>query len=168
MHAPLRKASRRQKRIQRNPWLTKGLLTSIKHKQKLYRTHFLNGDALSINFFKTYSNKLTRVKTLSKKMYYNSTINKYKNKPEELWKFINSVIPNKHLKNLSISKLIDDGLVTDELTEISIFLFSRIFTLLSRESDQCAIRARLGVASHLSTTPRRGNPAKCLSQRHNK
>ena len=47
-------------------------------------------------------------------------------------------------------------------------LVSSIFILLSRESDQCAIRARLGVASHLSTTPRRGNPAKCLSQRHNK
>ena len=31
-----------------------------------------------------------------------------------------------------------------------------------------AIRARLGVARHLSTTPRWGNPAKCLSQRHNK
>ena len=29
-------------------------------------------------------------------------------------------------------------------------------------------RARLGVASHLSTTLRWGNPAKCLSQRHNK
>ena len=117
-HAPLQKASRGQKRIQRNPWLTIGILTSIKQKQKLYRTHFLNGDAFSINFFKTYSNKLTRVKTLSKKMCYNSTINKYKNKPKELWKFINSVIPNKHLKSLSIPKLINDGLVTDELTEI--------------------------------------------------
>ena len=49
-----------------------------------------------------------------------------------------------------------------------LFLFSCIFILLSRESDQCAMRARLGVASHLSTTPRWGNPAKCLSQRHNK
>ena len=48
------------------------------------------------------------------------------------------------------------------------FFFSCIFILLSRESDQCAIRARFGVAGHLSTTPRWGNPAKCLSQRHNK
>ena len=45
---------------------------------------------------------------------------------------------------------------------------SCIFILLSRESDQCAIRARLGVTGHLSTTPRWGNPAKCLSQWHNK
>ena len=49
-----------------------------------------------------------------------------------------------------------------------LILFSCIFILLSRESDQCAVRARLGVAGHLSTTPRWGNPAKCLSQRHHK
>ena len=53
-------------------------------------------------------------------------------------------------------------------TALYLFFFSCIFILISRESDQCAIRARLGVASHLSTTPRWGNPAKCLSQRHNK
>ena len=56
--------------------------------------------------------------------------------------------------------------IRDYLNEYK--LVSCIFILLSRESDQCAIRARLGVASHLSTTPRWGNPAKCLSQRHNK
>ena len=48
------------------------------------------------------------------------------------------------------------------------FMFSCIFILLSRESDQCAIRAHLRVASHLSITPRWGNPAKCLSKRYNK
>ena len=53
-------------------------------------------------------------------------------------------------------------------TQAENLVFSSIFILLSRESDQCAIRARLGVASHLSTTPRWGNPAKCLSHRHNK
>ena len=37
-------------------------------------------------------------------------------------------------------------------------LVSCIFILLSRESDQCAVRVRLGVAIHLSTTPRRGSP----------
>ena len=45
--------------------------------------------------------------------------------------------------------------------------YRRIF-ILSREGGQCAIRARLGVAGHLSTTPRWGNSVKSLSQRHNK
>ena len=49
-----------------------------------------------------------------------------------------------------------------------VFVVSCIFILLSRESGHSAIRARLGVASHLFTTPKWGNFAKCLSQRHNK
>ena len=48
------------------------------------------------------------------------------------------------------------------LDQCNFIYFSCIFILLSRESDQCAIRARLGVARHLSTTPWWGNPAKCL------
>ena len=51
------------------------------------------------------------------------------------------------------------------LERYSIFYFCFIFNL-SRDSNQCAIRALLEVASHLSTTPRWRNPAKCLSQRH--
>ena len=51
---------------------------------------------------------------------------------------------------------------------VIIIIIIDIFILLSRESDQCAVRARLGAAGHLSTTLRWGNPAKCLSRRHNK
>ena len=53
-------------------------------------------------------------------------------------------------------------------THILFFHKDALFILLSRESDQSAIRARLGVASHLSTTPRWGNPAEYLYQRRNK
>ena len=53
------------------------------------------------------------------------------------------------------------------LSMLYLYLVAYLFSY-HEESDQCAIRARLGVASHLCTTPRWGNPAKCLSQRHNK
>ena len=49
--------------------------------------------------------------------------------------------------------------IQQETFAFAFFLkFSCIFILLSRESDQCAIQARLGVASHLSTTLRWGIP----------
>ena len=56
------------------------------------------------------------------------------------------------------------------LSDIGYFLFLyfiRTFILLSRESDQCAVRARLEVAGHLSTTLRWGIPFS-LFQGHNK
>ena len=61
-----------------------------------------------------------------------------------------------------VEELVDEvnetfvSVVADESCDV--YLFSCIFILLSRESDQSAMRARLGVASHLSTTPRWGIP----------
>ena len=43
-HAPLQTASRKQKRMQNKPWLTKGLLVSIKNKQILYKKFFLSNN----------------------------------------------------------------------------------------------------------------------------
>ena len=52
-------------------------------------------------------------------------------------------------------------------SRLTIIIIIGIFILLSRESDH-DIRARLGVAGHLSATLRSGSSVKCLSQRHKK
>ena len=112
--------SRKQKRIQQKPWLTKGLLVSIKNKQKLYQSYFLNGNAYEKSFYKLYANKLTRVKNLSKKMYYKAAISERKNNIRELWKLIHSVISNKPSSpKPSISKINVDDLVIDDPLKIS-------------------------------------------------
>ena len=76
-YAPLRQISRRQKRLRAKPWLTKGLLASIKYKQKLYRSHFLSNDVDKKTYYKQYSNKLNKIKTKAKKTFYYSL---FKNK----------------------------------------------------------------------------------------
>jgi len=50
-HAPIKCFSRPQKRRQSKPWLTKGILTSIRHKQWLYKNMFLNGTKQEQSFF---------------------------------------------------------------------------------------------------------------------
>ena len=52
LHAPLQNATRKQKRLFQKPWITKDLITSIKHKQRLYRTYFLKGNFSEDNFIK--------------------------------------------------------------------------------------------------------------------
>ena len=54
-HAPLQVAARRQKRVQQKTRLAKGLLVSIKNKQKLYKCYFLNGNEFQRYFFKKYA-----------------------------------------------------------------------------------------------------------------
>ena len=105
-HAPLQTVSRKWRRFSQKPWLTKGIITSIKHKQKLYRTFFLRGNSFEKKFFKTYANKLTRVKKMSKKMYYTEYISQNKTNPKKIWQMINSLIPCKTVdtvvKNINV------------------------------------------------------------------
>ena len=44
-HAPLRKLSRREKQLQAKPWITRGLLTSIKNKNRMFRKCYKCKDA---------------------------------------------------------------------------------------------------------------------------
>ena len=78
-HAPLRKLTHRQKRLNQKPWIINGILISIKKKQKLYRPHFLSSNPINRIIYKKYSNMLTRIKAASKKLYFHDAIHKSKN-----------------------------------------------------------------------------------------
>ena len=51
-YAQLKKVSRRQRKLKLKPWITRGLLISIKHKQKLHLSPFINGNTEKRNFYK--------------------------------------------------------------------------------------------------------------------
>ena len=81
-HAPLMQVSRKQRRLQSKPWLTKGLLVSIKRKQQLYRSNFLSVDLAKRQFYKTYSKKLQRLKSKAKRNFF---FNEFGQKFPEPW-----------------------------------------------------------------------------------
>ena len=129
-HAPLQKASRKQKRIMQKPWLTKGLLTSIKNKQKLHKNFYINGNNFEKSFYKQYANKLKRVINFSKKLSYNETISKHKDNPKELWKFINSLLPSKSCSTFP-STLNTDNSTLNTPNEITHY-FNEYFTQIGQ------------------------------------
>ena len=57
MHAPLKKASCKKCKLMNKPWITKGILVSIRRKQKLYINFFKNGTEIEKILYKTYANK---------------------------------------------------------------------------------------------------------------
>ena len=61
-YAPVKIASRKQNRLNKKPWITRGLVISIRKKQKLFVTHFLKGDDSQKSFYKQYANKLNKLK----------------------------------------------------------------------------------------------------------
>ena len=101
-HAPLKPLSRKQRRLKSKPWLTKAICVSIHKEQSMFKSHFINGDSAEKSFFKKYSNRLTKIKTLSKKLHFKSEFEKYHNDPRKTWETIRSML---HSKSSSSSSL---------------------------------------------------------------
>ena len=77
------------------PWLTQGLLKSIKRKQKMYKSHFFSKISMKIKEYKQYSNLLNKLKAKAKYKYYNQYFQLYKENLKETWKFIGTIIKRK-------------------------------------------------------------------------
>jgi len=76
-HAPYRYVSRKEQRSFNKPWLTKGILTSIAKKNTLYRKQLTTNNTNIIRQYKTYRNKLTHLKEISKQNYYKQAFQKF-------------------------------------------------------------------------------------------
>ena len=70
-HASLMSMSRRERKLNEKPWITKCILKSIKTKNKLFKSCFKCSEVSKIEFYKKYRNKLTHIKFLAKSQYYN-------------------------------------------------------------------------------------------------
>ena len=65
-HAPKRKLSRNQQRLLKKPWLTRGIVKSIKSKHTMYKTHFLSNDPAKVAELKNIQISLTSLRILVK------------------------------------------------------------------------------------------------------
>ena len=54
----LQSLSRREKRIYEKPWISKGILKSIKTKNKLFRSHYCSNDLDKKLFYRKYLNQI--------------------------------------------------------------------------------------------------------------
>ena len=66
--APLRKQTRKERKLESKPWLTKEILISIKHKNKLFVECLKNQNLEKWQDYKKYRNCLTHTKKLAKKV----------------------------------------------------------------------------------------------------
>ena len=83
--------SRRQCKFSKNPWITRGMLTFLKNKNKLYAKYLTNKTSKLLSKHKKYTNKLTRVKEVAKRSYSEYLFQNAKN-PTDMWKRINEVL----------------------------------------------------------------------------
>lgn len=105
------------------PWITKGLLKSIKIKNRL----FYSGDKLR---YKVYKNKISSLTRLSKKSYYHNYFETNLHNMKKTWEGINNLIKynNRKSKRINTLKHPIKG-VTQNSAEISNILNNRFATI---------------------------------------
>ena len=94
-HASIRLARQSKQKQLNKPWLTKGILKSVKRKQKMYRMHLFSKDLQKIGEYKHYAAILSHHKDKSKTEYYNMQFAKYKDNLKQTWKLIGTLVKRK-------------------------------------------------------------------------
>ena len=91
-----------------SPWLTGGLLRSIRHKHHLYKTSRTDGSLLPI--YKRYRNTLFYAIKKAKKKYYDDRFESARGDMMQTWKNINSILrPIRNIKSKPIEISTPDG-----------------------------------------------------------
>ena len=86
---PLVKSKSRKKN--KRPWITKGILQSIKTRNKLYKLAINSQCNENFVSYRKYRNKLNGLIRLSRKMYYSQKVENNKNNVNGLWDTVNDL-----------------------------------------------------------------------------
>ena len=99
-HAPMKIISYRKAKQLSKPWITQGLRTSIKIKNKLYAS----GD---VSKYKTYRNKICSLTRISKQQYYFNFFDSNLANMKKTWEGINSILARKSKRSKTITSIKD-------------------------------------------------------------
>ena len=139
-HAPLVKLTRSQRKLKLKPWITSGIFNPFKTKQSLYNTHFINGNDSHKQFYKKYSNKLTKIKLLAKQQYFKFEFEQSKSNCYRSWRLIKSLISS--CKKSSAPEMLqhNDLHITDPTSMVNIFndYFCNVGKTLAEKIPDCS------------------------------
>ena len=107
-HATRRPITRREQFSKLKPWITNGLLTSVKTKVRLLKRFVKFKTSESYNKYKRYRNLLNRAVKQAKIRYYHLAINNSRGNSGELWNVIRKLILSRKPKQ-SASALIENS-----------------------------------------------------------
>ena len=123
-----------------NPWITQGIIKSIRHRDKLYRawkktiTKICNcGDPRKHEEYRKYRNNLSHLIFSRKKLYYENQFNHQINNKKGTWKLINT-LRGKNKANLPSSFNIDSKSITCKQTIAT--KFNNYFSSLAKNLNQ--------------------------------
>ena len=106
------------KQFKQKPYITKGILVSIRHKNKLLKKYLAHDTAINELNYKRFRNKLVNIIKKSEENYHRSLISKYNNNNKQLWKCFGKMLNKKKIKHNKISSLEVNSSITTNQQEI--------------------------------------------------
>ena len=108
--APLKLLSKKEVKLLNHPWLTQGILISIKSRDILHKNFISEKNdvkrQLLHNLYKNHRNLLLSLERTSKKLYYAEYFKKNSSNIKKTWEGINQIIKSKKRSNGSPKSLI--------------------------------------------------------------
>ena len=119
-HYPMETLTRKQQELEVKPWITRGILTSIRIKSRLYKTFKKSKSSQDYAKFKYYRDTINSLLRKSRKQYLKQYFIKHANNLKKTWNGINNIL---HLQGkIKVSDIflnIDGKLVTDQKTVVN-------------------------------------------------
>ena len=97
-HAPFKIMSKRRKKKLSKPWITKGIRTSIRIKNRYY----MSGDQAQ---YKNYRNTISKLTRINKKQYYSQFFSNNLKNMQKTWEGINTLLNRKKKISMKINCL---------------------------------------------------------------
>ena len=122
----MNRISKRKTKSNQKPWITQGILKSIRTKTNCYKKFMRTKNTDYYDQYKTCRDRLNSVIKSSKKNYYKEYFLKHQNKSKCTWKGVNQIINNKNKSHQQNISLVENGNVITNEKEVA-NTFNRYF-----------------------------------------
>ena len=125
--------------------MTKCIAKSVKKKNKLYKTYLNNPCERNENLYKRYKNKLNQVIKVSKKIYYEEQLIKYKHDTKMVWRTLNEILnrgrkntklPNEFIGNNTTDTIKDPSKIANSFNEYFVNIGPKLAKNITNNPDK--------------------------------
>ena len=112
-HAPLKTLSRKESKNLLKPWITTGIISSIKQRNRYYHVYIKSQQKTWYAKYKTYRDKINHLIRKSRNNYYKNYFSIFKNNSKKVWTGIKSIISNKKQRNSTINLQVNNQILNE-------------------------------------------------------
>ena len=117
--APLKFLTTKEHELEQKPWITKGLLVSIRVKSKLYKLFRNTKKKEFYNKFKTYRDIINSLLRKSKRQFYKKCSAEHSSNSKKTWSAINNILSRSKKNKSTDIFLNDNGKIIDNQNTVS-------------------------------------------------